>query len=75
MLSRVDGKAPKVAAGIEPLLRIAAGLRDLPRESFKDRLKSELEGKKRMPTVAEPVAAVRSDCITEVGVPRSRQSD
>ena len=59
MLSRVDGKAPKVAAGIEPLLRIAAGLRDLPRESFKDRLKSELEGKNRMPTIAEPVAAVR----------------
>ncbi len=59
MLSRVDGKAPKVAAGIEPLVRIAAGLRDLPRENFKDRLKSELEGKKRMPTVAEPVAAVR----------------
>ena len=59
MLSRVDGKAPKVAAGIEPLLRIATGLRDLPRESFKDRLKSELEGRKRMSTVAEPVASVR----------------
>jgi PhnB protein len=59
MLSRADGKAPKVAAGIEPLLRIAAGLRDVPRESFKDRLKSELEGRKRMSTVAEPVAAVR----------------
>ena len=59
MLSRADGKAPKVAAGIEPLLRIAAGLRELPRESFKARLKSELEGRKRMPTVAEPVAAVR----------------
>jgi PhnB protein len=62
MLSRVegkDGKAPKVAAGIEPLLRIAAGLRELPRENFKTRLKSELEGKKRMSTVAEPAAAVR----------------
>jgi len=59
MLSRVDGKAPKVAAGIEPLVRIAAGLRDLPSEGFKARLKSELGGKKRMTTVAEPVAAVR----------------
>ncbi len=62
MLSRVDGndgKAPKVAASMEPLLRIAAGLRDLPRESFKARLKSELEGKKRMSTVAEPVRSVR----------------
>ncbi len=59
MLSRVDGKPPKVARSIEPMLRIAAGLRDLPRESFKDRLKSELEGRNRMPTIAEPVAAVR----------------
>ncbi len=59
MLSRADGKAPKVAASIEPLLRIAADLRDLPREGFRARLKSELEGKNRMSTVAEPVAAVR----------------
>ena len=59
MLSRADGKAPGVAAGVEPLLRVAADLRDLPRESFKARLKSELEGRKRMSTVAEPVAAVR----------------
>jgi PhnB protein len=59
MLSRVDGKAPKVEAGLAPLLRIVADLRDLPRESFKARVKSELEGGKRMSTVAEPVAAVR----------------
>jgi PhnB protein len=59
MLSRSDGNAPKVAAGIEPLLQIAAELRGLPRESFKARLKSELEGKKHMSTVAEPVAAAR----------------
>ena len=59
MLSRVDGKAPKVKAGIEPLVRIAADLRDLPRESFKAQLKSELRGGKHMSTVAEPVASVR----------------
>jgi PhnB protein len=59
MLSRVDGQAPRVAAGIEPLLQIAAVLRDLPRDSFKDRLKSQLEGRKPMPTVAEPIRAVR----------------
>ena len=59
MLSRVDGKPPKVATSIEPLLRIAAVLRDLPRKSFKDRLRSELEGRKRMPNVAEPIRAVR----------------
>jgi PhnB protein len=59
MLKRVDGKLPKVEASVEPLLRIAAGLRDRPRESFKERLKSKFEGRKRMSTVvAEPVAAV-----------------
>jgi len=58
-----DGTAPKVAAEIEPLVRIAADLRNLPRASFKARLKSEFEGRNRMSAVAEPVshptAAVR----------------
>ncbi len=61
MLSRKDGKAPKVDRGIEPLARIAAELRNLPNARFKARLKSELsnaksEGRNRMSTVAEPVA-------------------
>jgi PhnB protein len=56
MLARVDGKPPKVEAGIEPLVRIAADLRNLPSASFKARLKSELGGKKSMSTLAEPVA-------------------
>jgi PhnB protein len=58
MLSRRDGKAPKVEADMEPLLRIAADLRDLPHASFKARLKSEFGKRKTMSTVAEPVAAV-----------------
>ncbi len=60
MLARNDGKLGRVEAGVEPLVRIAAELRNLPRESFKARLKSELGGKKRMPAVAEPVAAVHT---------------
>jgi uncharacterized glyoxalase superfamily protein PhnB len=40
-------------------VRIAAELRNLPRESFKARLKSELTGRNRMSTIAEPIAAVR----------------
>jgi PhnB protein len=57
MLSRSDGQAPQVDAGVEPLLRIAAELRELPRESFKARLKTELiEGRRKMTTLAEPVA-------------------
>jgi uncharacterized glyoxalase superfamily protein PhnB len=55
MLARGDGKASKVPAGMQPLLDIAADLRDLPRETFKARLKSELGGRKRMSSVAEPV--------------------
>jgi len=59
MLARTDGKLSKVDAEIEPLVRIAAELRNLPRESFKARLKSEL-GRNRMSTVvAEPIKAVR----------------
>ena len=65
MLARSDGqfvkeKPGKVGAGVEPLVRIAAELRNLPRESFKARLKSELTGRNRMSTVAEPIAAVRT---------------
>ena len=59
MLARNDGRAGRAGAEIEPLVRIAADLRNLPSASFKARLKSELGGKKRMSTVAEPVAAVR----------------
>jgi len=60
MLARTDGKAPKGEAGIEPLLRIAADLRDLPRESFKARLRSALEGRKKMSSLAEPVVMSRT---------------
>lgn len=60
VLARTDGRPPQVDTGIEPLLRIAADLRDLPHESFKARLKSELEGKKSIATVAEPLATVHA---------------
>jgi len=59
MLARNDGRVSKAAEEIEGLVRVAAELRNLPSASFKARLKSELGGKKRMSTVAEPVAAVR----------------
>ena len=42
MLARRDGTPAKVDASAEPLVRVAADLRDLPREEFKARLKSEL---------------------------------
>jgi PhnB protein len=55
MFARRDGKPKKLESGIEPLVRIAADLRNLPSATFKARLKSELGGKKSMSTVAEPI--------------------
>ena len=60
MLARNDGRVTKAGAEIEPLVRIAADLRNLPSASFKAGLKSELGGKKRMSTVAEPITATRT---------------
>jgi PhnB protein len=57
MLAHTNSRPPTVEAALEPLLRIAADLRDLPRESFKARLRSDLEGRKKMSSVAEPVVA------------------
>ena len=42
-----------------PLLRIAAELRQLPREDFKARLKSDLQRKKSMATMTETAASAR----------------
>src|SRR5215475_4706975 len=64
MLARNDGRVGKAAGEIEPLVRIAADLRNLPSASFKARLKSELAGgRKRMSTVAEPITAVRTTAM------------
>jgi PhnB protein len=61
LLVRADGKLPKIDASVEPLVRVAADLRDLPREEFKVRLKSELlKGRRTMSTVAEPVVSVHT---------------
>jgi PhnB protein len=61
LLARADGKPAKVEATVEPLVRVAADLRGLPREEFKVRLKSELmEGRKAMSTVAEPIVSAHT---------------
>ena len=43
-----------------PLLRVAAELRQLPREDFKARLKSDLQRKSPMATMTETAASVRT---------------
>ena len=46
---------PQADARVAPLLRVAAQLRDLPRESFKARLKADLERKTSMTTTVNPI--------------------
>jgi PhnB protein len=60
MLARDDGRAREAGTEIEPFVRIAADLRNLPSASFKARLKSEFEGSKPMSTMTEPVAGIRT---------------
>ena len=51
VLSGGDSAVPEASANLAPLARIAASLRDLPREDFRANLKTELE---RMATMATP---------------------
>ena len=51
---------PEGDARTLPLMRVAAELRDLPRESFKARLKSDLRRSASMATLAAPVPAIRA---------------
>src|ERR1700677_407271 len=66
LLTRTDGKVPRVEESIEPLVRVAADLRELPRADFKARLrdglvKGKLQKERRIMTaVAEPMVSVRA---------------
>jgi PhnB protein len=53
LLAEPQARPARVNPRLAPLLRVAGELRDLPREEFKARLKSELEGRKSMASVAE----------------------
>jgi PhnB protein len=66
MLARSNAKVVKLDAEVAPLLRIASDLRELPRESFKERLKAELERSMYMATTAEPVTAVRTSASPRI---------
>jgi PhnB protein len=59
---------PSVNARLAPLVRIAAELRDLPRQNFKARLKSDLGRKAFMATLAEPVSGVRQTATPYLSV-------
>ena len=60
ILARTDAEPRGADPSLAPLLRIAAELRDLPREHFKARLKTELEGSTSMATTTEPTTTVHA---------------
>jgi PhnB protein len=57
LIANPQAALPNADAELASLARIAAELRGLPRESFKARLKSELQGRKEMSTGAKLVVA------------------
>ena len=52
MLVRPEAEQAPIDSSLQPLLRVAAQLRELPREGFKARLKNELEGRETMASQA-----------------------
>jgi PhnB protein len=70
MLVRSNSKPPKVEAEIEPLVRIAAELRNLPSASFKARLKSQFEEEKKMATLTTSVSAAPASAVEPMATPR-----
>ena len=60
LLAEPDATLPAADSELLPLLRIAAELRQLPRENFKARLKADLKRSVSMATTAEPIAATRT---------------
>ena len=61
LLSQPDSLLPSAEAELAPLVSLAATLRDLPREEFKNQLKSDLQRSSSMATQAkpEPVSYIR----------------
>ncbi len=74
MLARTDGKPPQAEAGVEPLVRVAADLRDLPRESFKQRLRLIFEGRNQMSATAEPIVGVRQSLSPHLAFKNAAQA-
>jgi PhnB protein len=61
LLARGDSFVPAVGAELAPLVSLAFDLRELPRESFRERLKKELERRTDMSANAMPVRGTSND--------------
>ncbi len=70
MLAGGDYSSIDLGSGLAPLLHVAAALRDLPRESFKQQLKAKLEGSTSMATTTEPIAEIKNPAIKTFAAPR-----
>ena len=55
VLARREAASPPAASRLAPMVRIAAGLRDLPRQGFRARLKAELQRRGPMTSKVTPV--------------------
>src|SRR5580693_564938 len=60
LMRNPDVPLPGGDSGVSPLIRVAAELRDLPREAFKIGLKNNLERSISMATTTAPIAATRA---------------
>lgn len=67
LLRRTNAQGP-VEPELAPLARIAAALRDLPRENFETRLKSDLERKAIMASPVETISALRQTATARLRV-------
>jgi PhnB protein len=68
LLGRSGAEAPRVDSKLAALVRIAQDLRDLPRQSFKARLKSNLERTSSMATQATSVSATRQTATAHLRI-------
>jgi PhnB protein len=66
----VEAVDPEVA----PLVRIASELRDLPRQEFKERLKSDLERSTSMSATTAPMAATRTTAAPRIAFKSAAQA-
>jgi PhnB protein len=62
----IGGRDLVVSSELAPLVAIARALRDLPRRSFKVRLRQELQKEASMPTTTEPRAATMQTASPEL---------
>jgi PhnB protein len=63
VLASPNASRSPVDKSLEPLFRVAAKLRHLPRPQFKASLKSDLQRRTSVATVAEPIAAVHTTAM------------